>query len=97
MYRSGDLVRWTTKGELEFVGRTDEQVKIRGFRIELGEVEAALACHEQVAEAVAVARTDDGGRKRLVAYLVPRGPAAPNGDRLSTATLREFLHQTLPD
>ncbi|PZS13434.1 MAG: non-ribosomal peptide synthetase, partial [Pseudonocardiales bacterium] len=97
MYRSGDLVRWTTKGELEFVGRTDEQVKIRGFRIELGEVEAALARHEQVAEAVAVARTDDGGRKRLVAYLVPQGPAAPNGERLSTATLREFLNQTLPD
>ena len=76
MYRSGDLVRWRVQGELEFVGRTDEQVKIRGFRIELGEVEAALARHEQVAEAVAVVRTDDGGRKRLVAYLVPREPVA---------------------
>ncbi|MBA2324589.1 MAG: amino acid adenylation domain-containing protein, partial [Pseudonocardiales bacterium] len=97
MYRSGDVVRWTAKGHLEFVGRTDEQVKIRGFRIELGEVEAAIACHEQVAEAVAVARADDGGRKRLVAYLVPRGSAAPNGERLSAATLREFLNRTLPD
>ncbi|MDQ2707312.1 MAG: amino acid adenylation domain-containing protein, partial [Actinomycetota bacterium] len=92
MYRSGDLVRWTADGKLEFVGRTDEQVKIRGFRIELGEVEAALACHEQVAEAVTVARTDDAGRKRLVAYLVPRGPAAPDA-----AALREFLNLTLPD
>ncbi|MGH4004609.1 MAG: amino acid adenylation domain-containing protein, partial [Pseudonocardiaceae bacterium] len=92
MYRSGDVVRWTAQGELEFVGRTDEQVKIRGFRIELGEVEAALACHEQVAEAVTVARADDAGRKRLVAYLVPRGPAAPD-----PAALREFLNLTLPD
>ncbi|MGH3753654.1 MAG: non-ribosomal peptide synthase/polyketide synthase, partial [Pseudonocardiaceae bacterium] len=92
LYRSGDLVRWTPHGELEFVGRTDEQVKIRGFRIELGEVEAALARHEQVAEAVAVVRTDHTERKRLVAYLVPRGPAEP-----SAAALREFLSATLPD
>ncbi|WP_268891514.1 non-ribosomal peptide synthase/polyketide synthase [Lentzea tibetensis] len=86
MYRTGDVVRWTDDGELEFVGRTDDQVKIRGFRIELGEVEAALARHHDVAEAVAVVLHDDAGRKRLVAYVVGE-----------TAGLREFLSRTLPD
>ncbi|MGH3823701.1 MAG: amino acid adenylation domain-containing protein [Pseudonocardiaceae bacterium] len=92
MYRTGDLVRWNVHGELEYLGRCDHQVKIRGFRIELGEIEAAVARHEQVAEAVVLARADDAGRTRLVAYLVPRGPAAPEA-----AALREFLGATLPD
>ncbi|WP_447009228.1 non-ribosomal peptide synthase/polyketide synthase [Saccharothrix hoggarensis] len=86
MYRTGDVVRWTSRGVLEFVGRADEQVKIRGFRIELGEVETALLRHPDVREAVVVARSDARGHKRLVAYVV--------GD---VSRLRDFLGETLPD
>jgi amino acid adenylation domain-containing protein/non-ribosomal peptide synthase protein (TIGR01720 family) len=92
MYRTGDVVEWTTDGELEFVGRTDDQVKIRGFRIELGEIEAALLHHADVAEAVIVVPGDVTGRKRLVAYVVPSPGAVPE-----TSALREFLSATLPD
>src|SRR5207237_567432 len=93
MYRTGDVVRWRPDGELQFVGRADDQVKIRGFRIELGEIESALLDHPEVAEAVVVAREDEPGRKRLVAYLVAAaGSAAP-----TIAELRAFLARTLPD
>ncbi|MGH9283116.1 MAG: non-ribosomal peptide synthetase, partial [Acidimicrobiales bacterium] len=92
MYTTGDVVRWTTAGELEFVGRADDQVKIRGFRIEPGEIEALLRAHPAVADAVVVARQEDG-RKRLVAYLVP----APGADEPTTAELRAHLAKTLPD
>ncbi|MFB9683728.1 non-ribosomal peptide synthetase [Amycolatopsis plumensis] len=85
MYRTGDVVRWTTRGELEYLGRADDQVKIRGFRIEPGEVEAALRQHPAVTEAVVVARTD-AGHQRLVAYVVPEAPA----------DLRDFLGASLP-
>ncbi|HEX4721334.1 MAG TPA: amino acid adenylation domain-containing protein, partial [Pseudonocardiaceae bacterium] len=87
MYRTGDVVRWTAAGEIEYLGRSDHQVKIRGFRIELGEVETALLRHDAVTEAVAVVRTD-GGHQRLVAYVV--GAVDP-------AELRAFVARDLPD
>ncbi len=88
LYRTGDVVRWTPAGVLEFLGRADDQVKVRGFRVEVGEVEAALRAHPAVSEAVVSAREHVPGHKRLVAHVVA---AAVDG-----AHLRAFLAATLP-
>src|SRR6185436_8949361 len=82
MYRTGDLARYLPDGEIEYLGRLDHQVKIRGFRIELGEVEAALARHPEVREAVVLARGEG-----LVGYVVP--PVSTD--------LRAFLRDSLPE
>ncbi|WP_257168773.1 non-ribosomal peptide synthetase [Bradyrhizobium sp. SRS-191] len=91
LYRTGDLARWRGDGVLDYLGRLDHQVKLRGFRIELGEIEAALTAQAGVAQAAVVLR-EDGGSKRLVAYVVAQPDAVVDID-----TLRRQLQQSLPD
>jgi amino acid adenylation domain-containing protein len=88
LYRTGDLGRRLPDGNIEFLGRNDFQVKIRGHRIEPGEIEAKLLEHPAVREAVVLAREDQPGDQRLVAYVT--GGAEP-------AALREHLSSILPD
>ncbi|MBV9773708.1 MAG: amino acid adenylation domain-containing protein, partial [Gemmatimonadetes bacterium] len=94
LYRTGDRVRWTSAGELEYLGRLDHQVKVRGFRIEPGEIEAALLEDARVREAVVMAREDAPGTEgpRLVAYVVPR-----EGPEVAPAELRARLAARLPE
>jgi amino acid adenylation domain-containing protein len=92
LYRTGDRVRRLSDGAVDYLGRLDFQVKIRGFRIELGEVEAGLAAHPAVRDAVALARPDGHGGSRLVAWIVPRAAPAP-----TPVELREHLLRRLPE
>ncbi|AXM89914.1 non-ribosomal peptide synthetase [Anoxybacillus ayderensis G10] len=93
MYRTGDLVRWRKDGSLDYIGRVDYQVKLRGFRIEIGEIEAILTKYDEVERAVVVAREDQPGAPRLVAYLIPRGSKGA----LDLAELRLYVSEKLPD
>jgi amino acid adenylation domain-containing protein len=96
MYKTGDLGRWQSDGTIEYLGRNDDQVKIRGYRIELGEIEAQLTRHDQVKEAVVVAREHVPGEKRLVAYLIPKDPFAVETTP-SAEALRTHLKAVLPE
>jgi amino acid adenylation domain-containing protein len=112
IYRTGDMGRRLPDGSIRFEGRKDFQIKIRGFRVELGEIEAALAQYPQVSEGVVVAKENEVGDARLVAYVVLRDeecpthfslspqvePASSTDDKLKfVGQFREFLKHKLPE
>ena len=90
MYKTGDLGRLLADGSVEYLGRNDDQVKIRGFRIELGEIQAHLATASGVRDAVVIAREDQPGDKRLVAYVI-------SDSDLNVAALRDHLLLSLAE
>ncbi|WP_240199100.1 MULTISPECIES: non-ribosomal peptide synthase/polyketide synthase, partial [unclassified Gordonia (in: high G+C Gram-positive bacteria)] len=91
LYRTGDVVRWTAAGALEYVGRSDFQVKIRGFRIELGEIDDVLASHESVDFATAQVRSGAAGQDRIVGYVLPKP-----GEAVDAADLLVHAGRSLP-
>lgn len=90
VYKTGDLGRWTSDGEIEHLGRNDDQVKIRGFRIELGEIEKCLLEHELLQDVVVISREDGKNKNYLCAYLV-------GNQACSILDMRAYLVQRLPD
>jgi amino acid adenylation domain-containing protein len=92
LYKTGDRVRYLPDGNVEYLGRMDHQVKIRGFRIEPGEIEAVLASHPGVRQAVVVAQADRAGGRQLIGYVVPHP-----GVRVEPRVLRSHAAQFLPE
>lgn len=92
LYKTGDLATYLPSGDVKFLGRIDHQVKIGGNRIELGEIETVLGLYEGIKQAVVLAREDNPGEKRLVAYLVPS-----NHEALNLEELRGYLNKILPE
>ncbi|WP_252088662.1 amino acid adenylation domain-containing protein [Pseudomonas sp. MWU13-3659] len=92
LYKTGDLGRWDTAGNLHMLGRCDFQLKVRGCRIEAGEVEAVLRRHPAVEQSLVVGALDGNGQQQLAAYVI-----APQRPAPSAQSLRAFCRQHLPD
>ncbi|MDW7614145.1 amino acid adenylation domain-containing protein [Peribacillus simplex] len=90
IYKSGDIARWLSDGNIEFAGRADQQIKIRGFRIEIEEIERKLLSHSSIREAVVLVKENDQQGKYLCAYVTVNGV-------LDKPKLKDYLKVSLPD
>ncbi len=89
IYKSGDLARWTSDGNIEFLGRIDNQVKIKGVRIELEEIENRLVTHERIKEAAVLVKVNENNEKDLCAYLVCE-------EKVDILEVKDYLKESLP-
>ena len=97
MYRTGDRVRWTADGDLEFLGRLDDQIQIRGQRVELGEIESVLRLHPAVRELCCRPQLDGVSVSGVVAHLVLDRAGVDGGTQPVLDSLRAFLEERLPE
>ncbi|WP_329561197.1 non-ribosomal peptide synthetase [Kitasatospora sp. NBC_01266] len=98
VYRTGDLARISERGELEFIGRTDDQVKVLGHRVEPAEVARVLEEHPAVAGAVVVAKARRGQQgKSLFGYAVTAGVAGGVAAGVTSEVTAEELERFLAD
>ncbi|MBU7581848.1 MAG: amino acid adenylation domain-containing protein [Nostoc sp. TH1S01] len=100
LYKTGDIARYLSNGNLEFLGRVDNQVKIRGFRVELGEIEAVIRQHSSVQEVIVLTTEQELGNQRLVAYIVTNAKNRVVNQIQHLDWMREirsFCGQKLPD
>lgn len=89
MYKTGDLGRWLSDGNIEYKGRIDDQVKIRGHRIELEEIETNLLMIDAINQSV-VTVNEKNGVIFLVAYYV-------SDLNLDKKEIQSGLKKILPD
>jgi amino acid adenylation domain-containing protein len=90
-YRTGDITKEDSDGNLRYLGRKDRMIKKRGFRVELGEIEVCLYRHPDIWEAAVVALTDDALGMRVHAHVVSK-----EGRRLSLIEMKTFCSDHIP-
>jgi acyl-coenzyme A synthetase/AMP-(fatty) acid ligase len=85
-YRTGDIARWLTDGNIEYLGRRDDQVKIRGNRVTLGEVENQVLACPGVRAAAVIDQPSDSHGTYLVGYFVTDAPGSADDETVATDT-----------
>lgn len=84
-YKTGDKVKWTNPGIMEYLGRIDRQVKIRGHRLELDEIEKLINGFPGIKSSLAKVINEN-----LVVYVTPENVEIDNLNSYLTDKLPQF-------
>ncbi|MBE6048575.1 MAG: amino acid adenylation domain-containing protein, partial [Clostridium sp.] len=90
IYKTGDMARWLSDGNIECMGRIDDQVKVRGFRIELGEIENSIRKLDYIKDVAVITRVDSSLEREVYAYIVSE-------EQVDISKVREEIRRELPE
>jgi tyrocidine synthetase-3 len=90
LYKTGDICKWLSDGNMVIMGRADDQVKIRGYRVELGEIEKCISSYPGVNEVTVIAKNGNDDVKVLIAYFIADG-------KIDISNLRSTMLNNLPE
>lgn len=90
LYKTGDVAKWLSNGEIDILGRTDSQVKVNGYRIELEDIKKNILKMPGIQDAVVINQTVMKNKQVLCAYLKTEGQESPT-------SVRRDLSRILPD
>jgi acetyl-CoA synthetase len=82
----GDIVLVNSDGLWYMQGRADDVIKVAGHRIGTAEVEAAVASHPAVAEAIAIGRPDELKGETVVVCIVVK-----DGHKVDSILIEEII------
>lgn len=88
LYKSGDIGKWNSAGEIDYIGRKDFQIKIRGLRVELSEIENKFLEIPKIDNSAVIYKQDENDN-----YLV--GFFTSNAE-IDVADIRQELTKSLP-
>lgn len=92
LYKTGDMVKQLSSGELLYTGRIDDQVKINGYRVHLNEIELQLLKHPLITFAAVIVEKGGNSHNLLTAYIT----FSSKDIIISASKIRDFLSKSLP-
>jgi acyl carrier protein len=94
-FRTGDIARILTNGNVELLGREDRQIKLRGIRIELDEIESVIIQSGFTKSVVTIKHEDENGNEMLVSFVAGATDGEKDPDWQSG--LQTYLKEHLPE
>ncbi len=91
LYKTGDIVKLLSSGNLEFISRKDDQIKIEGARVDPNEIKKYLLKHSGIKQCVVLTKNGAKGENKLLAFIISK-----DAKDISSENLRVYLSKYLP-
>lgn len=89
LYKTGDIGKWKSDGNIEYCGRRDSLVKVRGFRVELEEIESQAMKNKKLKDVSVIAKQNNFNMVDLIMFYT-------TNEEIETQEIKDWLSKLVP-